>query len=417
MNKGLILLILLSAAACGPKGDGVSNNGASNNGGSSNNGVSNNGTTPNNGTMQNNGTTAPNNGTTSGNNGTTTPMGLVWDKVVAPCPGSRTASVLFLNDTRGLLGCGENADGEGLFQTKDGGRTWTEIRDFADLRVLDIREYNGDVFVAGADNLGGTRESVWKLDAEMKIASALYTASNQIGSVQQAENIAIGEDGRAIIDSLTGTGVAVRGPGEQNFVEVDTLSEMAIDGMARGFQMRRIDFLNNKIYATGSLINDNPRVYLSSKKEGATYHVTKVDLSNKDAEMLDLHVFNDSLMVVAGFSQQGTATNRSPLIFRGEGDLYDAANWSEVDVFGQGIEFAGGIRAISVAGTDILAVGEKFPTSKGGFALFSQDEGKTWTDITPEDKIGPLSEAWLWNDGSAFIAGGQGLAFKVSGLK
>lgn len=218
-----------------------------------------------------------------------------------------------------------------------------------------------------------------------------------------------------MIDSLTGTSVAVRGPGEDKFVEIRSLSEKALTApSAPGFQVRRIEIFENEIYATGSLINDQPRVYLASKEAGATYHVTKVDLDTKDAEMLDLHVFSKTSMVVAGFSRSGSAATRSPLIFVGDGDLYDAGNWKEIDVFSQGIEFAGGIWAISVAGKNILAVGEKL---RGGFALFSSDGGITWKDVTPEEKIGALSEVYLWADGTAFIGGGSGQAYKVSGLK
>lgn len=72
---------------------------------------------------------------------------------------------------------------------------------------------------------------------------------------------------------------------------------------------------------------------------------------------------------------------------------------------------------MNAKGTTVLAVGDKFPTSKGGFVILSKDGGETWTDLTPMSKIGAMSEVWLFDDGTAFIGAGSAKAWKVSGIK
>ncbi|MEM6992578.1 MAG: hypothetical protein AAF721_18845 [Myxococcota bacterium] len=51
-------------------------------------------------------------------------------------------------------------------------------------------------------------------------------------------------------------------------------------------------------------------------------------------------------------------------------------------------------------------MGEKFPTSAGGFVVISEDRGQTWEDISPD--AGPLSAVWMFESTEIIAAGGGG---------
>lgn len=332
---------------------------------------------------------------------------LVWTPTAGPCPGSGTNALWFDDRMTGFVGCGENASGEGLFTTTDGAVTFEDNVRFGEVRVMDIRRGDdGTLYGAGIHQLDGY--PVWSFDEGGMINSTgLYTPSNNAFlAVNQAENATITADGQMLIDSLTGTTAAYR-PAGGDFEEVSSLSEDLLgDPDAAGFQVRRIQAHDNRFYAVGSLINDPARVHLPSQLEGATYHFHTVELQpeTRDGELLDMHIWDNQHMIVAGHDQ----SERFPLIYLIDGaDPYDSANWEKIELFDSGLEYEGGINDIHVVGDRVVMVGEKFPTSQGGFVIVSEDGGRTFEDITPEDAEA-LSRVWMFDNDEMVVAGGGG---------
>lgn len=334
-----------------------------------------------------------------------------WREGAGPCGGSITNAMWFDDRMNGFIGCGENASGEGLFTTIDGGATWDDNVRFKEVRIMDIRRGpDGVLYGAGIHQLDDY--AVWSFDESgANIDSeGLYTSSNNAFlAVNQAENAAITEDGQMLIDSLTGTTAAYRAAGGE-FVEVDSLSEDLLDDPdASGYQVRRIKALDNRFYAVGSVINDPARVHLPSQLDGATHHFHTVLLQpdTRDGELLDMHIWDAQRMIVAGFDQ----SERFPLIYRVDGgDPYSGDSWEQIELLDFGIEYEGGIEGISVSGDTVVAVGEKVPTSSGGFIVISQDAGVTWEDVAPEElgKLPTLSRVKLFESGEMVLAGGGG---------
>lgn len=332
---------------------------------------------------------------------------LSWSQLAGPCPGSETNALWFDDRDTGFVGCGENAVGEGLFTTTDGGATFEDNVRFNEVRIMDIRRGpDGVLYGAGIHQLDGF--PTWTFDEGGTIgATGLYTPSNNAFlAVNQAENAAVTEDGQMLIDSLTGTTAAYRSAGGE-FEEVSSLGEDLLSNPDAGsFQVRRIQAHDNRFYAVGSLINDPARVHLPSQLDGATFHFHTVELQpeTRDGELLDMHIWSDQHMIVAGHDQ----SERYPLIYLVEdADPYDSANWEKIELFDSGLDYEGGVNDIHVVGDTVVMVGEKFPTSQGGFVIISQDGGRTFEDITPED-ANALSAVWMFDNGEMIVGGGGG---------
>lgn len=332
---------------------------------------------------------------------------LAWSELAGPCGGSETNALWFDDRDTGFVGCGENAAGEGLFTTTDGGVTFEDNVRFNEVRIMDIRRGpDGVLYGAGIHQLDGY--PLWSFEEGGMIgASGLYTPSNNAFlAVNQGENAAITEDGQMLVDSLTGTTAAYR-PAGGEFEEVPSLSEdLLADPDAGSFQVRRIKAHNNRFYAVGSLINDPARVHLPSQLDGATFHFHTVELQpeTRDGELLDMHIWDERHMIVAGHDQ----SERFPLIYLIDGtDPYDSANWEKIELFDSGLDYQAGVNDIHVVGDTVVMVGEKIPTSQGGFVIISQDGGRTYEDITPEG-ADALSAVWMFDNGEMVVGGGGG---------
>ena len=340
--------------------------------------------------------------TTGGNVGP-----LSWSETAGPCGGSQTNTLWFDDRMTGFVGCGENAAGEGLFTTTDGALTFEDNVRFNEVRIMDIRRGpDGVLYGAGIHQLDGF--PVWSFDEGGMINSTgLYTPSNSAFlAVNQAENAAITADGQMLIDSLTGTTAAYRSAGGE-FEEVPSLGEALLDDPDAGsFQVRRIQAHDNRFYAVGSLINDPARVHLPSQLDGATFHFHTVELQseNRDGELLDMHVWDDQHIIVAGHDQ----SERYPLIYLVDGaDPYDVDNWEKIELFDSGLDYQAGVNDIHVVGDRVVMVGEKIPTAQGGFVIISEDGGRTFEDITPEG-ADALSAVWMFDNGEMVVGGGGG---------
>lgn len=339
----------------------------------------------------------------------------VWSELPGPCGGSATNAMWFDDEDNGFVGCGENAEGTGLFVTIDGGASWEPQMKFGNVRTMDIRRGpDGVLYGAGTDQLDGF--SMWSVDesgAQLEPVGLYTPSNNAFTSVGQGENAAVTAAGQILVDSLTGTSAAYR-PAGGEFEEHRSVGEAAIadPDNAPAFQVRRIVAFGEQFYAVGSLINDPARVHLPSLMPGATFHFQTVQLQpdTRDGELLDMHMWSETHMIVAGHDQ----SERYPLIYVVDGDPYVGENWQQVALWDSGLEYEGGINDIDVVGDTVVAVGEKFPTSSGGFVVVSHDAGLTWEDITPDEGgAGALSAVKLFDGGEMIVGGGGGEMWRL----
>ncbi len=354
-------------------------------------------------------------------------------KTALPC---RPNALWFDDRQNGFIGCGDKAEGAGLWSTWDGGQTWQSHAAFADIRINDIRR-GPDGKLYGAGQFLAEESPVFTIDegATDLAATGLYTWGDKAHTkVGQAENVAVTANGQILIDSLTGTTGAYKAAGG-DFVELHGLGEEQITDLAPctddsecgsgsckssaecggtdpccqpalAWQLRSIVAYDNAFYGCGSLINDPARVRLPSRLDGATYHFETVVLQDEseDGELLDMHLWSQTRMIVVGSDQSGT----QPLIFVLNGDPYQKANWTQVSLSDSGIDWAGRAFAVSAAGDNVVVVGEKSPSSKGGFIIASSDGGLTWSDVTPQTdlgKIASLEQVWTFANGDIVALG------------
>lgn len=341
---------------------------------------------------------------------------LAWSEIAGPCGGSATNAMWFDDPDHGFAGCGENGDGEGLFVTSDGGLRWQDQSAFNEVRVMDLRRGpDGVLYGAGTDQLDGF--SLWSIDesgADLEVVGLYTPSNNAFTAVGQGENAAVTAGGQILVDSLTGTSAAHQ-PAGGEFEEHYSIGEAAIadpEG-APAFQVRRIVALDEQFFAVGSLINDPARVHLPSQLPGATFHFHTVQLQpdTRDGELLDMHVWSATHMIVAGHDQ----SERYPLIYVVDGDPYARDDWQQIELADSGIEYQAGINDIDVVGDTVVAVGEKIPTAAGGFVVLSQDAGLTWEDITPAG-AGALSAVRVFDDGQMIVGGGSGEMWRLGAL-
>ncbi len=323
----------------------------------------------------------------------------------APC---RPNALWFDDRQNGFMGCGDKAVGAGLWTTTDGGLTWQGHENFSEIRVNDLRRAPDGLLYGAGQFLAG-EAPVFTIDEGGPAlgATGLYVWGNQASTkVGQAENIAVTADGQVLLDSLTGTTAAYK-DAQGSFTELHGLGEEQLtDPEAPAYQVRSIAAYKNRFYGCGSLINDPARVRLPSKAPGATFHFETLVLQDEseDGELLDMHLWSDTRMIVVGSDQSGS----QPLIFVLNGDPYSRAAWTQINLSDDGIEWAGRAFDVSVAGERVVVVGEKSPSSKGGFIVASEDGGLTWSDVTPDTdagKIASLESVWLFEDGDIVAMG------------
>ncbi len=137
-----------------------------------------------------------------------------WEEHAAAAP-CRPNALWFDDRHAGLMGCGDKADGAGLWTTSDGGETWQSQDSFSEIRVNDIRRAPDGLLYGAGQFLAG-EAPVFSIDEGGPAlgASGLYTwgdkASTKVG---QAENIAVTADGQVLLESLTGTTAAYKPAG------------------------------------------------------------------------------------------------------------------------------------------------------------------------------------------------------------
>ncbi|PIQ23912.1 hypothetical protein COW36_11580 [bacterium (Candidatus Blackallbacteria) CG17_big_fil_post_rev_8_21_14_2_50_48_46] len=359
-----------------------------------------------------------------------------WSLFTGSVPCSDKAAIWWDNDNKGFWGCGKSGNG-GFSTTTDGGMTWTAQRKFDGIKVQGItRDPNGQLYISGQIGSGPVA-TVNESNPERMDYTELYArGKNAYTSVAQGEGVAVTSDGQILVDSLTGT-TAVYSPGKNAagkswfantctgkdpsnfnpdasnmFCELHGVGEETMaNPSATAYQITAVQAVNDKFYATGRKINEPAQVRMPSKLDGATFQFQTVQLqkSNQDGEMLDMVVWQNGRIVTVGTDQ--TSGAYLPLIYLcSEGkDCNTASSWQSIELDLHGFKYSDSARdgrAVDGSGDIIVVVGNFVPNSIGGWAVMSDDAGKTWKDLTPElTKLSPKGKLKNLYDVKVFASG------------
>ena len=324
----------------------------------------------------------------------------VSETLAGPCQGYRT-EVLFVDQAQTLwVGCGSDP---GLFR-KTGSQEFESVDAFENYLVYDIdQNAAGDVLVAGGEFGGKTiLTSVSSSGGEVE-ALLEFSGSAPFMRIGKAENIAIAGD-RMMVDSLTGNYIGYFDG--TDWTEAYYWNEESLEGTDTGYQMSQVVASQSTFYATGSVINQPPYVFISSQLPDAIYHFEVVQLAqdNRDGATESLAVLDSGTIFAVGVDE----TPNLGTFFRCVGTCREPENWEELDIMEMtGLETAGKLWAIHFdpSGVHGIAVGDQIPQTYGGYALVTHDSGATWSAVT--DDLEGLSAAWSYGDGTFLVAGGN----------
>lgn len=323
--------------------------------------------------------------------------------------GNRTDALFFDDADHGFAGCGSTTVGYGLYETFDGGESWSAVETdpdgfLEDFRVLHVtRSDDGLLYISGTH----TTSSQLVLSADTSSApyalAEVFNWGGQTWNSFTVGSFARLSDGYAVAESLTGTGVVFR---ESDSDPWEDGTDWYRDDTGFGYQILDMTVHDDQIYGCGSTISQPPVVYLpadmSSGLEFEDVQLTS-GLGVYDGEMWDLDV-DDGGVVVGGVNQDDDVG----MIYVSGDDPYQTGDWNEVDVGDiVGDSDPTWIRGVCRGGDTILALGE-YSVRADGLALLSEDGGASWTDITDELGSPPPLHRCQFIDGAVVLAGADG---------
>lgn len=309
-----------------------------------------------------------------------------WATSEHPCQENRTDALLVEGQSL-WVGCGTGTEGRGLWFSDDAGRSWsaaaTEPAEaFATWRVNDVvRGADGLLYVGGIDTAG--RATVATLDTTQSpgLYAESYVRGDRVGTSFQVGSVAVGADGAAIAESLTGTDLVYRSGADAQWAPLDGYTT---DG--ESYQLLQVRASGGAFYGVGSTIIQPPTVFLPSRSPmNPTVLFEAVSLSDGSGELWGLDVTPSGLVIAVGVDQDRNVG----LAFVGGVTAYDAADWALFDVSSQ-ISGSTWLRGACASDDALVVVGERQPLRRGGALAFrSTDGGASWVNISPAD--GPAS--------------------------
>ena len=349
-----------------------------------------------------------------------------------PCTGNRTDALWVDDQSTAFVGCGTTTTGTGLFTTSDGGDTWAPFSEasagtafFEAFRVDHLWRNPEDDLLYVSGNHTSDDYRVVSLDEGMNVGEVwsngpTYDYSFTAGSYAAAGGVRIAE-------SLTGNGLVVSVGG------ADWKSAYGWWNTAGhpGLQILDMAVADGSIVGVGSTIAYPPVVYLpartwdfassASSDEYVSDMWEVVQLADGfdefGGELWDIATDGDGAISVAGVNQD--AGQGMVYSVGSNWDLvgYDSDNWITFNVATLlGTDHPTWTRGVCRSGQDVVAVGE-YSSLGDGFILTSGDGGASFTDRTEEvlaslpgsAGLGPVHRCQIFDDGSFFVAGADGV--------
>ena len=364
----------------------VNNSNNTNNSNDSNN--TNNSNNANNSNNTNNSNNSNNKNNDNNANNVTQPQG-GWTLLSHPCVGNRTDALYCSDASTCLVGCGTTTNGRGLYGTRDGGLTWAKPRTqpegfFDSSRVNDIsRSADGKAYIAGEHSNGF---GVVSMDREGNIGEVFRKGTTvdfsfTVGSFRRAES------GRAIAESLTGSGIVYRAMDDSDpRGSWESGYGFWQEQFPRGVQILKLAEHDGRFYGAGSTIAEPPKVFLPAWDDTFGFDILELveagSLSAYNGEMWDIDV-NDEGILLGGVNQTAGRGMVYVHTFADGKSPNDRANWTSFSLSRLFEDKATWIQGVcrGAKGT-LYAVGRE--SREGwGIVIRSKDGGQTWEDISP----------------------------------
>jgi hypothetical protein len=328
--------------------------------------------------------------------------GVAWDEVGGPCDGYRTETLVFDEDDSAWAGCGAD---QGMYFARTPG-AWESIPALSQFHGYDAQlADNGVLYLAGDDTASDV--IAWTADPSDQAdidPVALLRFDGTVDGIPLAGGIARTGAGKIVVDAQNANSYAV------STNDGDSFTAEYLDS----YQMLDIDVGNGAIYGAGSTIAQPPTMMFP--KEDDTFDTISLP-GGFTGELFGLAAIGTNTFVAVGADEQA----HTGILARCFASCEQRASWEVFSLATSNLvgapEYAGRMMAVCFdsAGTNGIAVGEKFPPGLGGFAIYSRDGGHNWNEAgNPNFPL--LSECWAFDDGRFAVAGGAGYLAIGSGL-
>lgn len=330
------------------------------------------------------------------------------DALTDGCSGATPEVIYMETAEHGWIGCNV---GIGLWETNDGGTTWTSASEYNDgenFYVFDIDpDPLGGILVCGHEYYDSEkgllmryRDSVWSILLRYGSNTTDPTAAQLSNCGQVA---ALGDNTLVVVSNTAGDITVSEDDGatwtaEERYWEDENLDS----GGYASYQMGKLVAANGSYWGAGSTITEPPMFFRPTEHSSGTwtnFHAYTID-SAETGEVRALATIDDGTTWFAGGRGDGSTAS---------GYLYTSVDagltWTEIALGGD-MDLVRDIRFGS-DGLHGVAVGYNWPTSLGGFVLVTVDGGLTWEQAST-DVIAPLESASVVTDetgNSYFVAG------------
>ena len=341
-----------------------------------------------------------------------------WTLYTHPCVGNRTDALWMDDSQNAYVGCGSTTEGQGLYQTSDGGSTWNMVSApndfFASMRVNSISRGNdGNLYIGGT---GSNNARVVYLDPSHTLQEFYLKPDSGAQSWQtfQVGTFRTDANGRAVSESLTGSDVMYwpnGGTGE--YIDgYGWWNTSSIEG--GGAQILDLEVAGNQFYGVGSTISQPPYFFYEvDDGMGEVFSMSAVrlvssGLSDFIGEVWDIAIDTQGDFLLAGVNQDA---DTGVLWYNNNSAPYDTSDWTLINVGdtispdgGNATRFYGACRD----GNTMVAVGD-YSQKGDGLVYYSTDGGATWSaPDTASEGIGVLSKCQIV-DNMVYIVGEGGL--------
>lgn len=335
-------------------------------------------------------------GGNGGDDDTTPSTPDTWSIVSGPCAGYRTETLAFADDGSVFAGCG--ADVGGSFAAEPG--MWQTLPVLSSFHLYDAQiGDDGQLYVAGDDT--ASLAIAYRGDASDGAAFSpelLHIYDGTIDGIPLAGGIVRTPSGVVHIDGQNGNAYAVSKNDGDSFASLYFYNYQRMD----------VDLGNDgKLYASGATISQPPTIFFPTADESSW---TTLSLPGYIGELFGIEAIDADHLVAVGVDEP---SHHGLLVRCLDGNCTQSSGWTQDDLTASPLvgapADAGRLWAVHFdpSGTFGIAVGEKYPQSLGGYAIYTTDGGRTW-DQAENPGFPMLTECWSFGDGRFAVAGGGG---------
>lgn len=326
-----------------------------------------------------------------------TPETGAWSGATHPCVGNRTDAMVWTDASTVLVGCGSTVIGTGLYRSADAGDTWSQVSPVAraNFRVSSLQSIGGSLLVGGIDT--ESRIRVVSLDGADQ-PTTVFEAGDQVWNSFHVGTYRENNDGVAVAESLTGTGLVWRPTADVAFEDGST---WPTDGAS--YQILDLEVHANRFTGVGSTIGTPPHVFLPAGT--SPFALEPVQLADWNGELWSVDVDGGGV-IAGGVDQQANVG----VVFSSAGPApEDASTFRELRLDTLVGDSPSWVRGVCRSGTLLAAVGE-FSQRADPILLVSADNGNSWNDWTAKlpGSPGALHQCELWTDGRLAVTGQDG---------